>query len=113
MRWHGQERDTSLSLAPSHQWQVEDLTLRSWEQESCLCPSPAAALPRAGPVPPLGSTYPGGVCMGEPAQGHNHGRDDPAPCLPCSVTGKVEIPLTSHPLPPTAGVGDLAWRSLE
>lgn len=52
----GEEEMTLLPLPPCQQWQAGELTQRSFEQESWPCPSPAAALERAGPVLYLGIT---------------------------------------------------------
>lgn len=41
---------------PSHLWQVGELALESWKQKSYPCPSFAAALRKADPVPCLDST---------------------------------------------------------
>lgn len=66
--------------------------------ESSFCSPPAA--------------YPSGGNVGESGQGNNHGRDDPASCLPCSGTGKIESPFTSHPFH-LQKTGKLAWKSSE
>jgi hypothetical protein len=60
------------------------LAPRSWEWESCRCPSLAAALGRADPAPHLGSSVKlalvAKVYMSLP-QGHESRRADPAPLL--------------------------------
>jgi hypothetical protein len=44
------------SFTPHHLQQVGELAPKSWEQESWLYPSPAAALRRLGPAPYLDNT---------------------------------------------------------
>jgi hypothetical protein len=57
LRCHGWGRDAfPATLFLTSLLQAGELTLRSWEQESCPCPSLAIALGRAVPTPCLSNT---------------------------------------------------------
>jgi hypothetical protein len=101
----------------SHLGIVGELASKAWEEESCSCPSPAAALGRVGPAPCPGSTTEltlvVGVQVSQP-RGHEHGRTS----LPtCMLYGWGKDVLSPPPLPSGPHhlwqAGDLAPKSWE
>lgn len=100
------ERCLPPPLPPCYLWQVGKLALESREQENIPCPSPAAALQRAGSAPPLGSTVDLALdveVVGKPALRYEHRRDGPASCPLGGGEDKGEIPpIFSQPSPSMA-----------
>lgn len=82
-------------FTPSHLWQAAgELALRSSEQKSWPCPSPAVAFRRAGPVPCMSST--GELALDVGVAGHEHRTACPASCP--LIGGENEKKTSSSPL---------------
>lgn len=94
----------SSPLTLHHLGQTRDPALGSWEQESCPCPSLAAALRKVGPVPCLGIT----VELTLVARAHHLGgsereQDSPLVCWVVVQVRKRCRPPLRNPSPSTVG----------